>query len=154
DEAACSDGLRSMAEQVISEHRALLREPQVPNDGAAAAMSQVGYPILLDGRLYGAVTVELPGDSRSQLRSVMRQLEWGIGGLEAALRREEGQERQAHLDRVSAAFDLVGTVLEHNSFIAACNAAATELAGRLDCDLVSIGFVRRGQTRVEALSNA
>ena len=154
DEAACGDSLRRMAEEVIAEKRPLLREPQAAEDAGAPATSLVGYPILLDGHLYGAVAVELPGESRNQLRTVTRQLQWGLGGIEAILRREDGQGRQAHLDRVSAAFDLVGIVLEQDGFVAASNAAATELAKRLDCDLVSIGFAQRGQIRVEALSHA
>ena len=154
DEAACGDSLRRMAEEVIAEKRPLLREPQAAEDADAPATSLVGYPILLDGHLYGAVAVELPGESRNQLRTVTRQLQWGLGGIEAILRREDGQGRQAHLDRVSAAFDLVGIVLEQDGFVAASNAAATELAKRLDCDLVSIGFAQRGQIRVEALSHA
>ena len=153
DEAACGDTLKSVAEQVLAERRGVLRE--LPAGAAAAAdLSFVGYPFLLDGRLYGAVAVELPGESRSQLRNVLRQLQWGVGAVEAALRREEGRARQAHLDRVAAAFDLVGVVLEQGDFIAACNATVTELASRTACDLVSIGFVQRGRTKVAALSHA
>lgn len=153
DEEACGENLRSTAEQVLKDARGVLRERGHDTDGAVATSSSVGYPIHIDGRLHGAVAVELPGEFRGQLQTVFRHLQWGAAGIEAALRRDEAEARQAHADRSAQAFDLIGTVLEQPDFVAACNATVTELAIRLDCELVSIGFVRARRTKVIALSH-
>jgi hypothetical protein len=154
DEAACRDNLRAMAEQVISERRGALREYGAGKAGDPSELSYVGYPFEVDGRLYGAVAIELDGESRGQSRAALRQLQWGAGAVEAMLRREEGRARQAHLDRVALAFDLVAIAIEQADFVAACNAIVTDLATRLECELVSIGFTQRGRAVVTSLSHA
>jgi multidrug efflux pump subunit AcrA (membrane-fusion protein) len=153
DEEACGDNLRSTVEQVLKDARGVLRERGRDGDGAVDS-SSVGYPIHIDGRLHGAVAVELPGEFRGPLQTVFRQLQWGAAGVEAVLRREEAQAGKAHAERIAQAFDLIGTALEQPDFTAACNAAVTELAIRLNCDLVSIGFIRGRRNKVVALSHA
>lgn len=56
--------------------------------------------------------------------------------------------------RVVAALELVALALEHERFGMAATAVATELATRLGCERVSIGFERRGAMRVEAVSHS
>jgi multidrug resistance efflux pump len=74
--------------------------------------------------------------------------------VEALLRREQMAADSEARARAAAAFDLLGVVLEHDEARAAALALATELARRLACDPVSIGFRRRGHCRVEAVSHA
>ena len=151
DEAACGDSLRRMAE-VIAEKRPLLREPQAAEDAGAPATSLVGYPIL-DGHLYGASpsscranpATTANGDPAATVWALAHRGDTAAGGWAGA---------SGASDRVSVAFDLVGIVLEQDGSVAASNAAATELAKRLDCDLVSIGFASTRANPVEALSHA
>src|SRR5262249_1835042 len=96
----------------------------------------------------------------------LRQLEWGSGWLEAlALRRSAAGspsvvrelsvvgQPSAVCDRLQGLLDLVAGAQEHDRFADAATAFVTELATRLDCDRVSIGFVSRGRARVRALSH-
>ena len=57
-------------------------------------------------------------------------------------------------ERLAAALDVVGLVLEQDSLRSAAAAVATELATRLGFERVSIGIARGGRTVVEAISNS
>nr|WP_249219143.1 efflux RND transporter periplasmic adaptor subunit [Loktanella sp. SALINAS62] len=48
---------------------------------------------------------------------------------------------------------MLATVLEQPRFATACNALVTDLARRLDCERVSIGFVKRKRHRIAAMSH-
>ena len=52
------------------------------------------------------------------------------------------------------AFDLIGLLLEQDSFNAACNALASELAFRMECDPVAIGFIEKRHMKLKALSHS
>ena len=130
---------------------------QGPDEPANAGRQQpwhIAYPLLVDRRLHGVAALELEPGRRDQLRSVMRQLQWGVGWIEVLLRRQQIARDSAQLARMAAAFDMVATALDHARFRDACNAAVTELAMRLDCDRVSVGFWRRQRIAVAAISHA
>lgn len=138
--------LAGAAEQAIEQRQGIVAAHPNGNRSFAA-------PLLVDGRLYGVCAI-LVAHSPAPANAVMRQLQWGAAWLETLFRREQataGAERQ---ERAATVFDLLATVLEHRRFHAATTALATELARRMDCDPVSIGFVRGRRCRVEAISHA
>jgi hypothetical protein len=150
---AASASLTATAEQAIAERRGVA---QGQDDAAHAGTTLpwcIAYPFIVDGRLYGVAALEIEHGRRAQLRSLMRQLQWGVGWIEVMLRREHMRGDKAHLQRMATAFDLVAVALERYRFQDACNAAATELAMRLGCDQVSIGFMRGKSVAVAALSH-
>ena len=154
DDRAGNDGLSGVAELALAERRGVVQGQEGNDAVGSPQVCHVAYPFLVDDRLYGVVAIELNASSRGQLRRVMRQLQWGVGWVEVMLRREHIRSDQARIERTGAAFDLVATALEQERFEAACNATVTELAMRLDCDQVSIGFVRRRRAVVAAVSHA
>lgn len=149
DETAASPELSEAAEMAMSERRGVVSEP---GDGRRA--SGVGFPLTIDDHLFGVVAVAVPGESGARLREIMRQLHWGAAWMELVYRREQAKADEEQRERTAAAFDLVAAALEQERFKDACNAVVTELAMRLACDQVSIGFVRRGHTVVRAVSHA
>lgn len=155
EEAVVSPELSAAAEMALAEKRGVVRGPDAGKDPADnAGRNIVAHPIVIEGRLYGGVAVELTGRPTSQLRGVMRQLQWGASWIEVLLHRQRAGADHNQLDQVAAALDLVVTVLEHKRFEAACNAAVMDLATRLDCNQVSIGFLHRGRARVVSYSHA
>lgn len=149
DENAAAAELSAAAELAMSERRGVVR-----NQGESAQTSHVAYPLLVETHLFGVVAVEVSGDSGTHLRNVMRQLQWGAAWMELLFRREQSRSDEEQRERTAAAFDLVATALEQERFRDACNAVVTELAMRLDCDQVSVGFVRRRRAVVAAVSHA
>jgi multidrug resistance efflux pump len=150
DEGTALPRLSAAADAALSERRGIVQG----GDGDQAGDCTVAYPFVIEGRLYGVVAIEVAGRTSSQLRGVMRQLRWGAAWIEVLLHRQRAEDEENRHERTTTALDLVAASLEQERFRAACNAAVTELAMRLDCDQVSIGFLRRGRVTVAALSHA
>jgi hypothetical protein len=127
-------------------------EARAPAMVESEAQVAVALPLIIEGRLHGLAAVVLP--ARVDTHLAMDAIRWALGRLEAVIRAEAAHEREAALARVTAALNLLaGTLVEH-SFSEAAHALATDLALHLDCDRVSIGFVRKGSAHVEAISHS
>ncbi len=143
-------GLAAAAELAIAEKSGVVHK----GEGESQGSRYLAYPFMLDSVARGVVAIELRQTLGDDLRDAMRQLQWGTGWILAMLRREQHRDDEVLRERSAAVLDLAATVLEHGRFRAASNAAASDLARRLECDQVSIGFRRRGRTVVAALSYA
>lgn len=145
--------LRQAAEMAMAEKRAVARGAAPGSD----VRPSVAFPILLDETVVAvialAVEIAQPALAKDELRGAIRQLQWGSAWLRDHLRGERASSSGAQLDRSRATLDLIASVLDHQRFGPAATAAATELAIRFDCARVSIGFTRRGSTRVAAISH-
>ena len=120
----------------------------------AAPAAVVSCPIVMDGQLRGLVAVETTQLQETVLREMVRQLRWGLYAIEATLRNEQSLQEQSTRERLIATLDLVASVLAEKGFEASAQALATDLATRLDCDRVSIGFSRQQHARVVAVSHS
>lgn len=141
--------LSSAAELAIKERRGVVRGERA-NEAGSEAQTAIAQPLLIDGELFGVAAFEIGGRPTAQLRDAMRELQWGLGWLEALVRRGgfAGRERAASL------LELVAIALEHPRFQAAATATATELATRFSCDRVSIGTRKGEHNQVVALSHS
>jgi len=143
-----SGSLAAAAEVAMDERRGVVQSHGA-GEGGTAPHDDVAWPVLVDGQLCGVVALEIAGRGDAELRTVMRQLQWGVAWLEVLVR----QKTFATRDRLVAVLELIATCLEHERFQAAAGAFVTDLASRLGCERVSLGFVGRNRTRVQALSN-
>src|SRR5262245_65830558 len=57
-------------------------------------------------------------------------------------------------DRLQTVLEVVASAASHDRFVAAATALATDLATRLGCDRVSMGFQHGGQSKLEAVSHS
>lgn len=121
--------------------------------GEGAQRRTIAQPLIVFEQLFGVVVVSLSHSDRST-PEVFRQLQWGAGWIETVLRREQESKDGELRERVSVAFDMLATVLEQSKFDTACNALVTDLARRLDCERVSLGFVRRKRHKIAAVSHS
>ena len=110
----------------------------------------ISHPLIVDGQVYGAVAIETAHQQASERAGTEEQLRWSMIALEALVRRN----RFTASDRMATVLDLIATSLHYDRFQAAATAVATELAGTLKCERVSIGFMKGKHTRVRALSNS
>ncbi|MCX2982599.1 HlyD family efflux transporter periplasmic adaptor subunit [Halieaceae bacterium IMCC14734] len=110
----------------------------------------IACPLLVDAKVCGAVAIEVDHCSEAQLQHVLGQLEWGAVWLETLVHRN----KYTSADRLVTVLDLVATSLHYDRFQAAATAVATELAGILQCERVSIGFLHGKHSRVHALSHS
>ena len=110
-------------------------------DGAA----HVGYPIEVSGRLCGAVVLDVGGAKPADLQGVLRQIHWASAWLVDHFRLRILLEREAELERVATLNDLMATALQHRRSQPSALATANDLAPRLHCDRVSVGFEDAGR---------
>jgi multidrug efflux pump subunit AcrA (membrane-fusion protein) len=114
----------------------------------------VTCPVVVDGQLHGLVAVETTLQQEPALQEAVRQLQWGLQGVESSLLNRQSAEEQATRERLIATLDLVASVLAEDGFDLSAQTLATDLAIRLDCDRVSIGLVRDQHARVVAVSHS
>jgi len=147
--------LTSAIAMAAEQRRGIVQRPEaVQNDSDAVADASLAFPIVLDGTVESVVAIELSAVRGSEIRTAMRQLQWGTAWIRERLRqRAEGRARRS-LQRVTTAQDMLAAALEEEGFAAACRAATTEIALATQCDRVSVGFVRRGHSRVAAISHS
>jgi multidrug resistance efflux pump/GAF domain-containing protein len=148
--------LTEVAERVLKERCGVVlkRTPsQRSPESSSIERFEIAYPVQVDGRLYGALALDISGRPETELQAAMRQIQWGIAWLEVLIRRESALKEAAVRGRLQTVLELVGHILEHDRFYACQMAFVTELATRLKCDRVSIGFVRGGHVRLGALSH-
>lgn len=149
--------LAELAEEAIEQRNGLVTDME-PMDGVAATLNQqyaIAYPLVMDGKVFGSVAVEVETDNQHLLQSVMTQLQWGAAWLELKLRRTNSERDQQQIQRMSAAVELLASVHAASGFKASATAFVTELAGLVKCDRVSLGLLsHKGHTSVEVLSHS
>lgn len=139
-------GLVAAAELALAEGRGVISR----QDGAPVRLLA---PVIVDGEPRGVVGLELAPGAGS-LRSTMQQLEWGVAGLRERLAAERIAAAEARARLADTTLDSLAAALEHGHFAAAAQAAVSELALRLGCERVAIGFVRGERCRVAAISQS
>jgi RND family efflux transporter MFP subunit len=145
--------LSVIAERVLGEGSSVATTP----DGSAPAADgpvHVGYPVRVGGRLVGAVVLDLGSGGAGGGQAAVRQVHWASGWLLSHFREQRLAEREAELYRVGALNELIATALEQRKLQSSALAVANELAMRLHCDRVSVGFEDRAQVVPLALSHA
>lgn len=140
--------LSRAAESAIAERRGI-----VHRSSQDERPDQLAFPLLVDDCLYGVVALEFSGVDESRLQTVMRQLQWGCGWLEAYLRRAEQGGSAGSRERLSRLLELTATALDKQRFREAAMALVTELAIQTGCDRVGLGLRRGRHTRVYAVSH-
>lgn len=150
-----SSPLAALAEQALTTRKGMVLKYDLPGmDVQHAARHGVAYPIQIDEHLYGVVAVEVMPRAQTELQACMRQMQWASGWLEARLRQQQAESDGTMRERLVSALNLVASSLEQESFAVAAKSFVTELASQLGCERVSIGFVRGGHAKVEAVSHS
>jgi hypothetical protein len=144
--------LSHAAQRALVEQRGLVVSASAAN--AAGNGFHVAYPIEAVGKLRGVVVLDVAPRAETELQAVLRQLHWGAAGLEVLFAREEMRRETAVKERLQAVLELVASTASHERFSAAATALATEVATRLHCERVSIGFRRGGRVRLHAVSHS
>nr|GAJ37036.1 hypothetical protein BDOA9_0162540 [Bradyrhizobium sp. DOA9] len=147
DENVTRPELTNAAEQAIKQRQGIVASH------ASGAGRCFAVPLMIDERLHGVCAIVV-SNSTLPAQLVMRQLQWGAAWIELLLIRKENTSQAEQRERTGTALDLLATLLEHGRLEEAATAFVTEFALRLQCDPVSIGFVRRERCRVFAISHS
>ena len=149
-----SEVLAGVVERAFVERKGIV----VRSDAEAQAGERLGifmaYPIRIGKKVHAAAAFQISPRSQIQLQSAMRQLQWGAAWLQNWIMRVSAEPSGRPRRSVSTVLELMGLVLEEPRFRSAATAVVTELAARLSCDRVSLGFVSGTQVKVRALSHS
>ena len=126
-------------------------------DGASAPGSDerahIGYPIEVSGVLHGVVVLDVAPGPEAALQRALRLLHWASAWLIDQFHKRALDERDARLARMGLVMDLFATAIQERRAVPSALAVANELAGRLKCDRVSVGFERSNSIEVKAISH-
>jgi multidrug resistance efflux pump len=148
--------LTGAAENALKERRGLLIETdRLPTpENPSPENFQIAYPIEISGQLHGVVVLGVEQEDKKEVQTAMRQLHWGAAWLEVLIRRSETVKSAQVTERLQKLFDLVASAVEHERFRESAMAFVTQLATRLECDRVSMGFKKGNHVRVDVLSHS
>ncbi len=144
EQDALLPGVMHLAEETLT-----LAKSQIDQNDEVLA---VAYPLGQPGNNVGVVAIGVePTANASEL---LRQLQWGSAWLDMHMRRTAIGDEQQITDRLITVLDLIATSLSHERFLDAARAVVTELAVLLECDRVSLGFVKSGFADIVAVSHS
>jgi len=147
-------GLTEIAELALQEKRGVLRDDGQYNKDLDLQVCYIGFPLMLDDKLCGVVAIEIAVRTEYLMRAVMRQLQWGAAWIELIIRRIDGKKYTPENQQLVTVLELIATSLKHEKFQSAATSVATELAILLECERVSIGFLKGNYMQVKALSHS
>ena len=147
--------LTGAAERALKERRGLLlqNESSQYEENTLLPGHQIAYPIEVSGKMHGIVVLELEPRPGSEIQDLMRKLHWGTAWLEVMLRRTDALRSAEENARLQTVLDLLASTVEHERLQQAAMAFVTQLAMKLECDRVSLGFGDGKQMRIQALSH-
>jgi biotin carboxyl carrier protein len=141
------ESLAGTVEVALAEGRSVTRD--APDGGFAVAC-----PVVLDAEPVAAVGFSFSSAAAIDRRDALHQLRWGAGWIEALIQRRRAAESATDAARVESIAECLAVALDETGFQQMAEAVAIDLALRVDCELVAIGFRDRGSSTVRALSHA
>src|SRR3990172_1949324 len=148
--------LTATAAQALQERSALIiqRTDRADSNGSSHEWYEVAYPISVADLFCGVVVFKVSSRPRAQLESALQQLSWGAAWLEVLIHRQNGIENASKNERLQGVLDVLATVGEDERFIEAATALVTDLAARLVCERVSLGFSDGNHISVKTMSHS
>ncbi len=150
DNAFDPGALERIAQYALHKKEAVLKARHNLVTKTGEPLDALACPLFQDGKVLGAVAMEFTHRSQPAQGAVAHHLQAGSRWLETLLKLSDSTAREQLVQLVQ----LVAVGLEHRRFKDAANEVANELAGRLACRRVSLGFMRFNRIRVEALSHS
>ncbi|MBC7730038.1 MAG: efflux RND transporter periplasmic adaptor subunit [Microbacteriaceae bacterium] len=145
--------LSPVAQQALQAREGVVAAPGGEGAPGADGLAHVGYPIEVAGELCGAVVFDLGPGPLAGLQTALRDIHWATAWLTDHFRQLALAEREAELARIALFNDTMATAMQHNRLQPSALAVANELAQRLRCDRVSVGFEVAGQVVPLVMSN-
>jgi multidrug resistance efflux pump len=147
DLAPAQEPLAALAEVATQQGKPVLR-------ATSGERSLLACPIVLSGVPCGCCVVELTTRGEQGLRDAMSALLWGCAWLRDRVRQRRVERIAAEAQRTANALEVLAAALDQDRLVKAATAAVTELATRLQCDRVSLGFVKGHSIELVAVSHS
>lgn len=139
--------LAPLAEQTLIQRSGMV-------DRQAKPYPQLAYPLLADGRLHGAVVIELAQADDAQVIDAMRMMHWGVGWLVVIFNRQKLMNSRVQLKQSAFLFDVVLAELGNSDFQQASLAVVNKLAEYFCCHQVLLGMEKAKSMEILAVSHS
>jgi RND family efflux transporter MFP subunit len=143
--------LGPVAQSTLQQRRGVVAQGTASSP--AQALIFIGYPVEVDGVLRGAIVMEIRQRPEPEVQRALRTLHWGSAWLVAEFRQQALTVQHKRAERLGLAQQVVATALQESALKASALAVANDLAARLGCERVGIGFMRHLDCVVEAISH-
>jgi Barrel-sandwich domain of CusB or HlyD membrane-fusion len=147
DPAPALEPLAALADVAVRQGKPVLR-------ASSGDRSLLACPVVLAGAPCGCCVVEVTARSEQGLREAMSALLWGCAWLRDRVRQRRSETASAEAERTANALEVLAAALDQDRFVKAAMAAVTELATRLQCDRVSLGFAKGHSIELVAVSHS
>jgi hypothetical protein len=107
----------------------------------------IAYPLHIDEQTPGTVSLSLLASPKQQ-DIIEKLLEWGQSWLQLALLPQQGGSE------IGTDIRLLQACLHSGEIQTSANTIATELAGKLACQRVSLGLIQGAEIRLKGISNS
>ena len=148
-EGSDHSGLLRVAKTALRNKQVVLKSRNNKVEKTGKPLDALACPLLLRGRLFGAVALEMTHRS-TPMQATVRQVQVAAKWLETMIRLNGSTDKEQLVNLV----DLVAAGLDHEQFRVAATEVTNEQAERLSCHRVSLGFLRYNRVRVEAMSHS
>lgn len=142
--------LSQVAQAALQNKQAAIKTCNNKVEKTGEPLDALACPLILDGRLFGVVAIEMTNRSQPMQRETVRQVQAGTKWLETMIKLHGSMANKQLVNLV----DLVAVGLEHEQFKVAATEVTNELAERFSCQRVSIGLLCYNRMRVEAMSHS
>jgi hypothetical protein len=128
---------------------------QIDRSASSQGHALVAYPVRPDGRMVGAVVLDLTPRAEDALQAALQVLYWGTGRLEGKFFRRALDDIRANLARSTLALEFAVGVGDQRCLDDALIRLVNGIALRLQCERVAVGFGSvHGRVRLHALSGS
>lgn len=116
----------------------------------------VTCPLLIERHLYGAISIEFQHDASAKTQDFLKNVDAAIKWLQFLSGHETSHENveSDSSENAALALQITARALSQDSSTAAATSVVTELATRLSCERVSIGFREGRELKLYALSHS
>ncbi len=150
------DAFRSVVDRALQERKGVVVRNDVEHelDSPDDLRFLLAYPVRMGESVQAVAALQITPRQSSELQQAMRQLQWGSAWLQKWALEQEQRPDSLIKERLTWAMELAAQALGQKRFASAATGFVTELATRLECDRVSIGFLKGKQVKVRALSHS
>jgi biotin carboxyl carrier protein len=137
------------AERAVRGHRRIVEPPSAPSPLTGQSGGNIiACPVLVDGKLLGALSVELTERPDPQQRAALQVFTWGLAWLEILLR----SQAAATEGRLQTLVEVIAQAVNQTTCRESATAVVNALASKLACSRVTIGFTRGQEIEIAAMS--
>ncbi len=147
---AATPALSNAAAAALQQQKIILRDSASAPAAAGQEGDIVACPLLRGGQVCGVVAVEATGREAGHQQMLAETLRSGSAWLDLLMTDRSSVSES----RLLSIVEIFAATLEHDRFQAAASTFVTQVAARLKCERVSLGFLRGHHVRVDVVSRS